>query len=112
MGVVAFNGNSNIPQPSTIKEEILRHVYDRTSINGITRRVWYADKKQAVMTFEAMSIPQYNQIAAYIFNQANPVTYSNAVTGYNFTGYTTTAEDVFIPGNLWLKNITVTITEI
>lgn len=112
MGVVAFNGNSNLPQPSTVKEERIRHVYDKTSITGRTRRVWHADKKQVVLTFEAMSIAQYNQIAAYVFNQANPVTYSNAVTGFNFTGFTTVGEDTFIPGNLWLKNLSVTILEL
>lgn len=112
MGVIAFNGNSNIPQPSTIKEETIRHVFDKSSITGVTRRVWHADKKQVVMTFEGITISQYNVIAAYIFNRANPIVYSNAVTGINFRGFTSQGEDAFIPGNLWLKNITVTITEI
>ncbi len=112
MSVIAINGDNTIPQPSQVKEEILRHVYDRTSINGVTRRVWYADKKQTILSFSAINTSQYNQLAAYIFNRANPVTYTNAVTGFNFTGYTTAGEDVFIPGNQWLKNITVTITEI
>lgn len=112
MSVVLINGDNTVPQPSAVTEEIIRHVYDRTSINGITRRVWYADKKQVQLTFSAITMAQYSIIANYVYNQANPITYSNSVTGFNFTGFPTTSHDAFIPGNQWLKNITVTITEI
>ena len=112
MAIIALNGDNTIPQPSSLKEEIIRHVSDKTSIKGVTRRTWLADKRQVTMGFTGVNISQYNQIAAYIFNQANPVTYTNYVTGYQFTGFTTVGEDQFIPGSSWLKNLTITILEL
>lgn len=63
------------------------------------------------MTFEGVSIPDYNVIAQYIYNRANPVTYYNSVTGISFTGFVTAGIDTFLPGSSWLKNLTITIQQ-
>jgi hypothetical protein len=109
--IVSFNGDFSIMQPSTLKEERMRKVHDSTSVNGVIRRSWYADKWQVTLTFSGVSIPQYNVIAQYIYNQANPVTYYNSVTGTTFTGFVTAGIDTFIPGNSWLKNLSITLQE-
>lgn len=112
MGPIYINGDGTIKQPSGLKEEIIRHVYDKTSITGRTRRTWLADKRQVVMTITGVNLQQYAQIAQYIYNQANPVTYYNSVTGINFTGFVTAGIDEFLPGNQWMKNLTITILEL
>lgn len=111
MGVISFNGNSNMKQPSALKEELIHKVHNSTSINGTVRRSWYADKYQVEMSFSGVSLAEYAVLAPYIFNQANAITYRNAVTGINFTGFVTSSIDTFIAGGSWLKNITLKIQQ-
>ena len=111
MGIIAFNGNYNIPQPATLKEELVHKVHNSSSITGVVRRTWLADKYQVVLTFDGISISQYNVLAQYIFNQANPVQYTNAATGLNFTGFVTASSDTFLPGASFFRNVAVTIQQ-
>lgn len=64
------------------------------------------------MTMTGVSLAEYARIAQYIYNQASPVTYYNAVTGWNFTGFVTAGIDEFMPGNQWYKNLTITMLEL
>lgn len=111
MGPISLNGDANIKQPATLKEDIIRHVYDKTSISGVTRRTWLADKNQVTMQFTGVSLEDYALLSSYLYNGPNPVTYANTVTGVNFSGFITKGIDEFIPGNSWLKNMTITILE-
>lgn len=111
MSVISLNGNSSLKQPSTLKEELIHKVHDNTSVNGKIRRTWLADKYQVEMTFSGVNQAEYAALAPYLFNGANAVTYANAVTGVNFTGFATKSVDTFLPGNSWLKNLTVTIQQ-
>ena len=111
MSTIAFNGNYGLKQPSGIKEELKRKVHDSTSVKGVTRRTWYADKWMITLTYTGVSIDDYNAIAVYIYNNANAVTYSNSVTGTDFTGFVKAGIDTFIPGASWLKNLSITILQ-
>lgn len=81
------------------------------SVSGVVRRAWYADKWQVTMMFTGVNLQDYNYITQYIYNGANPVTYSNAATGVSFTGFVTAGVDVFIPGASFLRNLTITIQQ-
>lgn len=112
MASISINNDFTIPQPSGIKEEIIRHVHDRVSIKGVQRRIWMADKHRVELTWEAITLAQYNQLAAYLFNQGNSVTYTNAVSGVSFIGFPNHSTDNFIRGNSWIRNFSAQILEV
>lgn len=109
---LALNNDFTVAQPSALKEELVRQVHNRVSITGVQRRIWLADKHQATLTWSAVNQTQYAQLAAYIYNQGNTITYTNTVTGFNFIGFATASEDNFMQGTSFLKNISVTILEV
>ncbi len=106
-----FNGN-DVPNCTALKEGTVRRVHDRVSILGTARRIWMADKSQVTITWEALTIAQYNAIYAYLYNGAAPVVYSNSVTGLTFTGFPTSESAEFIRGNTFLRSFTTTIVQI
>lgn len=71
-----------------------------------------ADKYQSTLGWEFVSQTEYALIASYVYNAGNTVTYYNSVTGFNFVGFATVAEDEFIRGDQFLKNLNVTILEV
>lgn len=108
---ISLNGDSTIAQPATLKEENIRQVHDRISVTGVQRRYWYADKVQVTLGWTALTSAQYNQLAAYIFNQGNTITYANSITGINFIGFPTTSQDQFYSGASFLRDLTVVILQ-
>lgn len=111
MAFISFNGDYGIPQPSQLTEEIKQKVVDRTSIKGVIHRYWEAQKKQATMHFSMLNQTQYNKIIGYVYNQGQPITYNNASSGFNFSGFATVAEAQYQPGASMLKDIDITIVE-
>ena len=111
MAFIALNGDYGIPQPSGLTEEIKQKVVDRTSIKGVHHRYWEAQKKQATMTFSMLNQAQYNKLIGFFYNQGNTTDYSNAQSGFSFTGFATVAEAEYVPGASFLKDMTVTIIE-
>lgn len=112
MSFISINGDNTIPQPSTLKEEIIRQVHDRVSVTGVVRRIWLADKYLVTIGWTALNQTQYNQLAPYLFNQANTVTYYNSVTGVSIVGFPTNSTDQFLQGASFLKNFTATIQQV
>lgn len=108
--MIKLNGNE-IQQPSGLKEELLQKVVDKTTITGITGRFWLSQKKQSTMVFTAISTAAYLNLIGYFYNTGQGVTYHNDNTNFSFYGFATVAEDTFLPGASYLKNLTVTILE-
>lgn len=111
MSLIALNGNSNIPQPSELTEEYIQMRIVKSTITGITRQIWLNQKKQVTMKLEAISQSDYNLINSYI-NGGNPITYTNASSGWNFTGFASTATDQYLRGASMLRTMTITLLEI
>lgn len=109
---ISLNGDNTIQQPSKLKEGLVRKVHDRVSITGVARRIWMADKYQVTLTWEALTSAAYNQLAGYLYNQGNTVTYFNSVTGITFVGFPTSDADEFLKGNNFLRNLTTTILQV
>ena len=108
--IISLNGNSGIPQPATLKEELTQVMRDKVSINGTSRRVWLAQKKQATFTLTGITQAQYSTLVGYFYGGAQ-VTYANSQSGFTFTGYATVAEAEYWRGASFLRNMTVTILE-
>ena len=110
MALISLNGNSGIPQPSSLKEEYVHVMRDKTTITGLSRRIWLAQKMQATMTFEAITQAQYSTLNGYI-QGGGLIAYTNSVTSFNFSGFATQATDEFIRGASLLRNVTITILQ-
>lgn len=63
------------------------------------------------MTFSAMNQTQYATLIGIFYNNGVAVTYYNADSLFSFTGFATVAEDIYIPGSLLLKNMTITMVQ-
>lgn len=111
MALIAFNGDYTIPQPSELTEEIKQKVVDRTSIRGVMHRYWETQKKIASMHFSMLNSTDYNKLTSYVFNAGALLTYTNAASGFSFTGFATVAEAKYLPGSGLLKDVDVTIVE-
>lgn len=107
---VALNGNTQI-QPSALSEDITQKVVDMETIGGLYFRYWQAQKYSVKMTFSAITTAQWQQLMGYLANGSNAVTYFNNVSGFSFSGFATTAAAVYIRGNSYLRDMTVTITQ-
>lgn len=84
---------------------------DRTSITGVRHRYWLAAKYLVEMTFTALTTEQFSQLSIIFYNQGNGVTYTNPNTGLNFFGYPTVAEDQYLQGASYLKNLTIKLEQ-
>lgn len=108
--IISLNGNSNIPQPATLKEELTQIMRDKVSINGTSRRVWLAQKKQVTFTLTGITSAQYNTLIGYFYGGAQ-VSYANSQSGMSFSGYATVAEAEYWRGASFLRNMSITILE-
>lgn len=107
---ITLNGDSSI-QPSNVKEDLLQKVITRVSIKGNLHRYWEAQKKQVTLTYSAITNAQFLVLMSYLANQGNPVTYSNPNSNFTFTGFATTSTAEYLPGNNFLRHMTITIDE-
>ena len=108
--MIYLNGD-NSQQPSSLQEDTVQKLVDRTTILGVTHRYWEAQKYKVVMTFSAIDNTQWLLLMSYCANGANPVTYYNSSSTFNFTGFATTTADVFIKGGSYLRNMTITLIQ-
>jgi hypothetical protein len=111
MALIGLNYNYNIPQPSSLKEEYTQKVVDRTSIKGVRHRYWLAEKYKVTMGFTALSPSDFAALRVIFYNFGAGVTYTNGNSGLLFFGYPLVAEDEYLKGNTYLKNMTATIEQ-
>lgn len=111
MSLISLNGNSNVPQPSELTEEYKHIRIVKSTITGLTRQIWLAQKRQVTMKLSGVTQAQFNQIDSYIAS-GNPIAYANSSSGWSFNGYATSAADQYIRGASMLRNMTITILEI
>lgn len=110
MGIIALNGNSSIAQPSGLKEGYVHVMVDKSTITGLQRRMWLAQKKQAVLVFDALSQADYNTINSYI-EGGNLITYNNTTTGWSFSGFATSEVAEYWRGASLLRKMTLNLLE-
>lgn len=110
MSLIVLNGNQNVPQPSALKEEYIQIMMDKATITGLTRRIWLAQKMQVTFTLSAINQSDYSLLNSYI-EGGKEISYANNVSGFNFSGFATSAADVYIRGSSLLRNMTITILE-
>lgn len=110
MALISLNGNSNIPQPSDLTEEYIHVMVNKTTIVGLTRRIWLAQKRQVVIVMNAVSQADYATINSYI-EGGNLITYTNNSTGWSFSGFATTSVAKYMRGADLLRDLTLTIQE-
>ena len=89
----------------------MQKVVDRTSIAGVRHRYWLAEKYKVTMGFEALTPAQTSQLYLIFYNFGAGLTYGNPVSGLLFFGYPLVAEEEYIRGNTFLKNMTVTLEQ-
>jgi hypothetical protein len=109
---VGLNNNFSIPQPTGLKEEAKQKLTDRVTIKGQVHRYWEAQKYQCTLKYAALNQSDFATLASYFYSRGAPVTYTNNNSGISFTGYPTVAEDEYIPGASFLKNMEVTIVQL
>lgn len=111
MSLISLNGNSNIPQPTGLKEELTQVVKDKVTILGKTNRVWLAQKKQATFSLEGINQSQYATLIGYFYGGAQ-VAYANSSSGFSFNGFATVAEAEYWRGASMLRDMHITILEV
>lgn len=109
---ISINGDATIKQPTSLKEETIQRVTDKTAIKGTSRRIWMSQKKQVTLVFNPLTQAQVNQILNTFYGGAASVVYNNTSTSFTFTGFATATEDEYMQGVSFLKSITVVIGEI
>lgn len=110
MSLISLNGNSNIPQPVDLKEEYIQVMRDKVSIKGVTRRVWLAQKREAIITLQAVDQADYATINSYI-EGGLLITYTNTTTGWSFNGFATSSVASYIRGASLLRDMVIKILE-
>jgi|GEM_PF-6874581 len=110
MSLITLNGNSGVPQPSELTEEYLHVRRVRTTITGLSRQIWLAQKMQVTMKFEGITQSQFNLLNGYIAGGAL-ISYSNSSSGWSFSGFATSAPDQYIRGASMLRNMTIVILQ-
>lgn len=83
---------------------------DKSTITGLTRRIWLAQKRQATFTLSAISQSDYSLINSYI-EGGNLISYANSVSGFSFTGFAVSAAAKYIRGSSLLRDMTITLLE-
>ncbi len=108
---IALNGDYTIAQPTDITEGVVQIVHDNTSIYGVVRRIWLAQKHTVKLQWSNLTMSEYEQIVDKFYGTFNAVTYTNTYSGLSITGYATAAEAPFIKGASFKRSLTMTIQE-
>lgn len=112
---VSISGDSTIPQPSQLLEELLQIQGDNTSINGALQRNRLGQKKQATLTYTYLTPAQYQALIAK-FTTGSGVYYSNDASDYAggifaFSGLPFFSESPYVQGASLYRPLQVRIRE-
>lgn len=110
MGIITLNGQS-LGQPSSLKEEYVQKVVDRTSILGVRHRYWLAAKYEVTMVFTALDYDAFGALALIFYNEGAGLTYYNSNSNLTFFGYPLTAVAEYYKGASFLRDMTVKLEQ-
>lgn len=110
MALVSLNGNSSIAQPSMVKEGYVHVMVDKTTITGLQRRMWLAQKMQADLTWDALDAADYGTINSYI-EGGGLITYENLQNGWAFSGFGKTTVSEYLRGASLLRKMTLSLLQ-
>lgn len=112
---VSINGNSNIPQPQTLREEYIQIQSENTAIAGGLQRNRIGQKKQATMTYEMISSSDYQTLLS-AFTTGSGVGYNNNLSNkpggiFTFSGLPYFNEYDYVKGGSLYTGLQVRIRE-
>lgn len=112
---VQINSDSTVPQPTTLKEELVQIQSENMSISGSVQRNRVGQKKQSTMTYEDLSPSQYQSLISK-FTTGSGVVYYNDQSNYaggifTFSGLPYFEEAEYVPGASLYRPFTVRIRE-
>ncbi len=110
MGLITLNGNSNIAQPSGLKEGYVHVMVDKTTITGLQRRMWLAQKMQAVLIFDALDQSEYTTLNNMI-EGGGLISYVNNTNGWSFSGFATSEVSEYWRGASLLRKMTLNLLQ-
>ncbi len=110
MALISLNGNSSVPQPTTLKEGYVHVMVDKTTITGLQRRMWLAQKMQAVLGFDALNQSEYDLLNGYI-EGGGLITYTNDTNGWSFSGFATAEVSEYWRGASLLRKMTINLLQ-
>ena len=105
-----------LPQPQTVKEELMQIYHDRMTTAGTLLRMFFGVKYQATLTWNYLSPTDYANIVG-IFTTGQLITYTNTTSTYggggttSFRGYPMHSEGEYIKGASLLRSLTVVIRQ-
>lgn len=112
---IQINGDSSIPQPSTLLEELIQIQADNTSIAGNLQRNRIGQKKQATLTYQSLSPSNYQSLISKL-TTGSGIIYYNDQSAYSggiltFSGLPYFSEAEYVPGASLYRGFTVRIRE-
>ncbi len=108
--LISLNGNSNIAQPMAVKEGYVHLMVDKTTITGLQRRMWLAQKMQADITWDALNAADYGTINSYI-EGGGLILYTNNQNGWSFYGFGKTTVSEYLRGASLLRKMTLSLLQ-
>lgn len=112
---VSISGNSGIPQPTILTEELVQIQAENFSISGAVQRNRIGQKKQATMQYDWLQPSDYQTLIA-AFTTGSGIFYRNDQSNYSggiftFSGLPYFDESEYIPGASLYRQFKVRIRE-
>ncbi len=112
---VWLSGNSNVPQPQTLMEELVQIQSENMSINGSMQRNKIGQKKQATLSYDMLSPSDYQTLITQ-FTTGSGLYYLNDLSNYTggtfaFSGLAYFTEGQYVAGSSLYRPFSVRIRE-
>jgi hypothetical protein len=112
---IQLNGDSTVPQPSFLLEELVQIQSDNMSINGGMQRNRINQKKQATLTYQQLSPAQYQSLIAKV-TTGSGISYYNDQSNYaggifTFSGLPYFNEAEYVQGASLYRDFKVRLRE-
>lgn len=115
MSGIQINSDATVPQPTTLLEELLQIQSENESIAGNQQRNRIGQKKQATLSYDMLSVSQYQNLISK-FTTGSGVVYYNDLSNYaggifTFSGLPFFQESEYVPGASLYRGFQVRIRE-
>lgn len=112
---ISINGDSTVPQPTILTEELTQIQSENYSIAGAVQRNRIGQKKQATLEYDLLSPSQYQSLISK-FTTGSGIYYSNDASNYSggtltFSGLPFFNEPAYVPGASLYRGFQVKIRE-
>lgn len=112
---ISINGDSTVPQPTILLEELPQIQSENMSINGSLQRNRINQKKQATLSYQMLSPTDYQNLISK-FTTGSGIGYYNDKSNYTggiltFSGLPYFNEAEYVPGSSLYRDFKVRIRE-